>query len=112
MLKADGKEIKYVFEPGDPETFPVVADLDQDGRLDLIQGVASGYVWFYKNIGTATEPSWRRAYGCEPTTRASKTVLSKSATTSPATRPPTSRPIRATDPTPSRPISTATAIST
>ena len=56
MLKADGKEIKYVFELGDPETFPVVADLDRDGRLDLIQGTASGYVWFYKNIGTTTAP--------------------------------------------------------
>ena len=56
MLHAGGKEIKYFFELGDPETFPVVADLNQDGLPDLLQGVASGYAWYYKNVGTRTEP--------------------------------------------------------
>ena len=55
-LRAGGKVITYVFPPGDPETFPVMADLNRDGLPDLVQGVASGFVWFYKNIGTRTKP--------------------------------------------------------
>lgn len=56
FLKAAGEEIRYVFELGDPETFPVAADLDRDGRIDLLQGVAAGYVWFYRNVGTREKP--------------------------------------------------------
>ena len=56
MLHAGGKEIQYVFPLGDPETFPVIVDLNRDGLPDLLQGMASGFVWWYKNIGTRTEP--------------------------------------------------------
>ena len=56
MLTAGGKVITYVFPIGDAETFPVMADLNRDGLVDLVQGVASGFVWYYKNVGTRTEP--------------------------------------------------------
>ena len=56
LLEAGGKVIKYVFPPGDPETFPVMADLDRDGLPDLLQGTACGFVWFYRNVGTRAEP--------------------------------------------------------
>ncbi|MCX7425250.1 MAG: FG-GAP-like repeat-containing protein [Planctomycetia bacterium] len=56
MLLSAGKEIQYVFPPGDPETFPVIVDLNRDGLPDLLQGVASGFVWYYKNVGSRTEP--------------------------------------------------------
>ena len=44
------------FRLGDPETFPVIVDFNRDGLPDLLQGVASGFVWYYKNVGTRTEP--------------------------------------------------------
>ncbi len=56
LLQAAGKTIKYVFPIGDAETFPVVEDFNRDGLPDLLQGVADGHVWYYKNVGTRTSP--------------------------------------------------------
>ncbi len=56
LLKAGGKTIQYVFPLGDSETFPVVADLNRDGLFDLLQGVAAGDVWYYRNVGAAGKP--------------------------------------------------------
>jgi hypothetical protein len=55
-LKAAGEEIRYVFPLGDPETFPVIADMNGDGLFDLLQGTASGDVWCYPNVGSAGRP--------------------------------------------------------
>lgn len=55
-LNADGKPINYVFPLGDAEMFPLIVDFNRDGLPDLILGLADGYVWYYKNIGTRTEP--------------------------------------------------------
>ena len=40
---------------GSGTTVPRAADWDGDGKVDLIVG-AEGNVWFYRNMGTATEP--------------------------------------------------------
>jgi hypothetical protein len=52
-LKANGKEITV--PQGDAG--PCVADWDGDGLLDLIVGCGDGSVIFYRNIGTAREPT-------------------------------------------------------
>ena len=51
-LEADGQPIKAPH--GD--SHPVAADWDGDGKLDLIVGCGDGSVWWYKNIGSKTEP--------------------------------------------------------
>jgi hypothetical protein len=56
VLQANGKPIEHLFAIGDPELFPFVADFNGDGLPDLLLGLADGYVWYYKNIGTRTEP--------------------------------------------------------
>ncbi len=37
---------------------PALADLDGDGKLDLLLGYTSGTILAYKNTGTASTPSW------------------------------------------------------
>jgi uncharacterized protein (DUF2141 family) len=37
-------------------TVPALVDLDGDGLLDLVVGRASGYLSFFRNVGTATAP--------------------------------------------------------
>ena len=56
VLNAGGKPINYVFPLGDAEMFPLIVDFNRDGLPDLVLGLADGYVWYYKNIGTRTEP--------------------------------------------------------
>lgn len=40
-------------------TFPTFADIDGDGDCDLFVGEHYGNINFYRNVGTATEPSWK-----------------------------------------------------
>lgn len=40
---------------------PVAADWDDDGRWDLVVGVADGSVVWFRNEGTATAPVWNAA---------------------------------------------------
>lgn len=49
-LTADGKEIKV------PQSAPVVADWDGDGKPDLIVGGWDGSVVWFRNEGTSKEP--------------------------------------------------------
>ncbi|WP_162801407.1 SwmB domain-containing protein, partial [Azospirillum brasilense] len=37
---------------------PTFADLDGDGRLDALVGTAGGNTYFYRNVGTATAPTF------------------------------------------------------
>lgn len=37
---------------------PVLADIDHDGAIDLIVGTSEGRVYFYRNTGTALEPTF------------------------------------------------------
>jgi len=41
-----------------PYAVPAFADIDNDGDYDLFVGVSDGNVSFYRNSGTATNPSW------------------------------------------------------
>lgn len=38
---------------------PTLADIDQDGDLDLLIGKANGRIRFYRNIGNSFEPHWQ-----------------------------------------------------
>jgi hypothetical protein len=42
--------------PRGSNTAPAVADIDGDGLLDLLIGVASGRLLLYRNVGTKTAP--------------------------------------------------------
>lgn len=42
---------------------PALADLDGDGDLDLTVGVDSGKLYYFRNDGTATSPSWTYVSG-------------------------------------------------
>jgi outer membrane protein assembly factor BamB len=37
---------------------PALADLDDDGDLDLFVGASDGTTWFYENVGSRYAPSW------------------------------------------------------
>lgn len=39
---------------------PALADLDLDGRIDLLVGGTSGVTFAYRNVGTRTSPVWAR----------------------------------------------------
>jgi hypothetical protein len=51
-LTAGGKEITV--NGGDAG--PFVCDWDGDGKLDLLVGGGDGSVWFFRNVGTKTDP--------------------------------------------------------
>jgi len=42
---------------------PQLFDIDQDGKLDLMIGCKNGRIFYYRNIGTPTVPSWTLANG-------------------------------------------------
>jgi VCBS repeat protein/peptidase C13-like protein len=39
-------------------TAPLLQDIDRDGDLDLLLGIANGCIAFYRNIGDSFTPSW------------------------------------------------------
>ena len=62
--------------PGDESVFvgwdsaPALADIDGDGTLDLFVGNGDGTIAFFRNDGTAQDPSWtlvENGYVCAPT---------------------------------------------
>jgi hypothetical protein len=50
-LMMDGKALKT-----DGDSHPVVADWDNDGKLDLLVGSSDGSVRWYRNVGSASAP--------------------------------------------------------
>ena len=54
---------------------PVFADIDGDGDLDLFAGSAEGNTYFYRNVGTATAPSFTLA-GTNPFNLQTSVILS------------------------------------
>jgi len=55
----DGVSVPGLYLGGLNWTHPALADLDDDGDLDLLVGERSGRLVHYENIGTATVPNWR-----------------------------------------------------
>lgn len=55
-LKADGK----VIDTGDAwgHSGPWVADVDEDGKRDLVVGDFSGKFRFFRNVGSESEPRY------------------------------------------------------
>jgi hypothetical protein len=53
-VQADGKALKI---PGG-HAAPVVVDWDRDGRWDIVCGSGFGSVYFYRNIGTRSNPKF------------------------------------------------------
>jgi len=51
-VKADGRDINLVNPRFD------CADIDGDGDLDLFSGTQPGPIWFFKNVGTRTNPTF------------------------------------------------------
>ncbi len=41
-------------------TCPIFGDIDGDGLVDFISGSQAGALFFYKNTGTSTDPTWFR----------------------------------------------------
>jgi hypothetical protein len=52
LLRADNP-IDHPAPHGDGWTFTQLADLDGDGRLDLLYGTHEGHIWLHRNLGGA-----------------------------------------------------------
>jgi hypothetical protein len=50
-LLAPGNRIVHAAPRGDGWTFTQLADLDGDGRLDLLFGTHEGHIWLHRNLG-------------------------------------------------------------
>jgi large repetitive protein len=67
-------------------------DINNDGKLDLIAGDTNGCVWFFKNVGTKTQPKLAagvklRAGGTEISGQSNTSVLSAIARAIPTSNP-------------------------
>ncbi len=51
-----GKRIHHPSPSGDSWDYRTLADVDNDGRLDILSGDHSGHVWLHRNIGTVENP--------------------------------------------------------
>jgi len=57
------EDYSYIYSgPGTPinlvQMHPLVVDLDQDGRRDLVCGAEDGYLHYFRNVGTDTNPAF------------------------------------------------------
>ncbi|WP_179862199.1 FG-GAP-like repeat-containing protein [Longibacter salinarum] len=50
----------------DGNSAPAVADLDADGDLDIVAGKGDGTLVYFKNTGSATNPSYSQEFGVLP----------------------------------------------
>jgi hypothetical protein len=56
-----------MFQPwsgGLDETTPELCDIDNDGDLDLFTGMETGYIAYFKNIGTVNQPNFQYVTYC------------------------------------------------
>ncbi len=53
-LLIDGTSVKV--DAG--RTSPVIVDLNNDGRQDLVVGDTNGYLWFFENVGTTAQATF------------------------------------------------------
>ncbi|MBK1708476.1 FG-GAP-like repeat-containing protein, partial [Marichromatium gracile] len=51
----------FGLSPVDRSTTPTLADIDGDGRLDLLVGGYSGDIWLFENTGSTSEPAFASA---------------------------------------------------
>jgi hypothetical protein len=52
-LLPPGNRIEHPAPRGDGWIFTQLADLDQDGKRDLLFGTHEGNIWFHRNLGGA-----------------------------------------------------------
>ncbi|MFB3904760.1 MAG: FG-GAP repeat domain-containing protein [Acidobacteriota bacterium] len=60
-LLPPGEEVFHKSPRGDQWTFTQVADLDSDGRADILYGVHEGWVYFHRNRGGTNRPRYDTA---------------------------------------------------
>jgi hypothetical protein len=52
--------------PGGEHASPVIADWDGDGQWDILTGAGDGGVYWYRNVGTKTEPKFEQPVALVP----------------------------------------------